>query len=109
MSVPPRTMRCVTDRPASVHLVLGEEELLIDRAIASIVSGVRAVAPDPGALPVDRLRAGDASTAELSELLSPSLFAEDRVIILESAAEAGKEAVAVISAAAAEPPEGVVL
>lgn len=109
MSVTPRRMRGVTDRPASVHLVLGEEELLIERAIASIVSDVRALAPDPESLPVDRLRAGDASTAELAELLSPSLFAEDRVIVLESAAEAGKEAVSVITAAAAEPPEGVVL
>ncbi len=109
MSVTHRRMRDVTDRPASVQLVLGEEELLIERAVASIVSGVRAVAPDPEALPVDRLRAGDASTAELAELLSPSLFAEDRVIILESAAEAGKDAVAVITDAAAEPPEGVIL
>lgn len=107
--MPPRRMRDVTDRPASVHLVLGEEELLIERAIASIVSGVRAAAPDSHALPVDRMRAGDASTAELAELLSPSLFAEDRVIVLESAAEAGKEAVAVITEASAEPPEGVVL
>ncbi|RJO69877.1 DNA polymerase III subunit delta [Nocardia panacis] len=92
-----------------VHLVLGEEELLIERAIAEITAEVRAVAPDPEAVPVDRLRAGDASTAELSELLSPSLFAEDRVIVLESAAEAGKEAVGVITAAAADPPTGVVL
>ncbi|WP_324192797.1 DNA polymerase III subunit delta [Nocardia transvalensis] len=99
----------MTDRPAPVHLVLGEEELLIDRAVASIVAQARAGATDPEALPVDRLRAGDASTAELAELLSPSLFAEDRVIILESAAEAGKDAVAVITTAATDPPEGVVL
>ncbi|MQY26554.1 DNA polymerase III subunit delta [Nocardia aurantia] len=99
----------MTERPASVHLVLGEEELLIERAIAAIVAQARAVSPDPGALPVDRLRAGDASTPELAELLSPSLFAEDRVIVLESAAEAGKDAVSVITAAVTDPPEGVVL
>ncbi|WP_280269274.1 DNA polymerase III subunit delta [Nocardia wallacei] len=99
----------MTERLAPVHLVLGEEELLIDRAVAAIVARVRAVAPDPESLPVDRMRAGDASTSELAELLSPSLFAEDRVIILESAAEAGKEAVAVITDAASSPPEGVVL
>ncbi|MBB5918583.1 DNA polymerase-3 subunit delta [Nocardia transvalensis] len=99
----------MTERPAPVHLVLGEEELLIERAVAAIVAGVRGAAPDPEALPVDRLRAGDASTSELAELLSPSLFAEDRVIILESAAEAGKDAVAVITDAASAPPEGVVL
>ncbi|MBF6439801.1 ComEC/Rec2 family competence protein [Nocardia cyriacigeorgica] len=99
----------VSERPAAVHLVLGDEELLIERAIASVVAQVRAGAPDPEGVPVDRLRAGEASTAELAELLSPSLFAEDRVIILESAAEAGKDAVAVIAEAAAEPPDGVVL
>ncbi|WP_024806613.1 DNA polymerase III subunit delta [Nocardia sp. BMG51109] len=99
----------MTERPAPVHLVLGEEELLIERAVAAIVTRVRAGAPDPEALPVDRLRAGDASTSELAELLSPSLFAEDRVIILESAAEAGKDAVAVITDAVSAPPEGVVL
>ncbi|MBF6172238.1 DNA polymerase III subunit delta [Nocardia blacklockiae] len=99
----------MTERPAPVHLVLGEEELLIERAVAAVVAQVRGAAPDPDALPVDRLRAGDASTSELAELLSPSLFAEDRVIILESAAEAGKDAVAVITDAASAPPEGVVL
>ncbi|ONM46576.1 DNA polymerase III subunit delta [Nocardia donostiensis] len=99
----------MSERPAAVHLVLGDEELLIERAVAAVTAQVRARAPDPDAVPVDRLRAGDASTAELAELLSPSLFAEDRVIVLESAAEAGKDAVAVITEAATDPPDGVVL
>ncbi|WP_336083244.1 DNA polymerase III subunit delta [Nocardia sp. SSK8] len=99
----------MSERPAAVHLVLGDEELLVERAVAQVTAAVRAGAPDPESVPVDRLRAGDASTAELAELLSPSLFAEDRVIVLESAAEAGKDAVAVITAAASDPPEGVVL
>lgn len=99
----------MSERTAAVHLVLGDEELLVERAIAGIAAQVRGNAPDPDAVPVDRLRAGDASTAELAELLSPSLFAEDRVIVLESAAEAGKDAVAVITDAATDPPEGVVL
>ncbi|WP_282777167.1 MULTISPECIES: DNA polymerase III subunit delta [unclassified Nocardia] len=99
----------MTERPAPLHLVLGEEELLIERAVAAITAQARAVTEDPDAMPVDRMRAGDASTAELAEMLSPSLFAEDRVIILESAAEAGKDAVGVIQSAAAAPPDGVVL
>ncbi|WP_067861317.1 DNA polymerase III subunit delta [Nocardia shimofusensis] len=99
----------MSERPASVHLVLGEEELLIERAVTAIVSAVRAVAPAPDAVPVDRRRAGDAGPAELAELLSPSLFAEDRVIVLESAAEAGKEAAGLIADAAKDPPDGVVL
>ncbi len=99
----------MTDHPAALHLVLGEEELLIERAVAAVVAQARAATADPDALPVDRLRAGDASSAELAELLSPSLFAEDRVIVLESAAEAGKDAVALITAAAGDLPDGVVL
>lgn len=91
-----------------LHLVLGEEELLIDRAVAQIVAEVRARSGTAD-LPVSRLRAGDAGVPELAELLSPSLFAEDRVVILEAAAEAGKDAVALILDAAAAPPDGVSL
>ena len=60
-------------------------------------------------VPVNRLRAGDVSTNELAELLSPSLFAEERVVILESADEAGKDAVALIASAAADLPPGTIL
>ena len=47
--------------------------------------------------------------SELAELLSPSLFADERVVVLEAAAEAGKDAVTLIEQAAAELPEGTVL
>lgn len=42
------------------------------------------------AVPVTRIRAGDVDQSELVELLSPSLFAEERIVVLESAGEAGK-------------------
>ncbi|WP_327144552.1 DNA polymerase III subunit delta [Nocardia sp. NBC_01327] len=99
----------MSQRPAPLHLVLGDEELLIERAVSAIAAQARAASENPDSMPVDRLRAGDASTPELAELLSPSLFAEERVIVLESAAEAGKDAVAVVLDAAASPPEGAVL
>ena len=60
-------------------------------------------------VPVNRLRAGEVSTSELAELLSPSLFADERVVVLEAAGEAGKDAVAVIETAAADLPEGTLL
>ncbi|WP_241387041.1 DNA polymerase III subunit delta [Rhodococcus sp. CH91] len=94
---------------ASLHLVLGEEELLVDRAVAQIVSDVRARSGSPADLPVSRLRAGDAGVPELAELLSPSLFAEERIVILESTADAGKDAAALILEVAADPPPGVTL
>lgn len=89
-----------------VHLVLGDEELLVDRAVSAIVSEVAA---NGAHVPVSRLRAGDADVAELAEMVSPSLFAEDRVVIFESAAEAGKDAAALILDVASDPPAGVTL
>ena len=72
-----------------LHLVLGDEDLLIDRAIGEILLAARASAGTPD-VPVNRLRAGEVSTNELAELLSPSLFADERVVILEAADEAAE-------------------
>jgi len=93
---------------SGLHLVLGEEELLVERAVAAVLSDTRKAA-GTGDVPVDRMRAGEVTTSELAELLSPSLFAEERVVVLESAAEAGKDAVALIAGAAADLPAGTML
>ncbi|ABK72472.1 DNA polymerase III subunit delta [Mycolicibacterium smegmatis] len=95
----------VTD---GLHLVLGDEELLVERAVGAILRDIRKRAGSDD-VPVDRLRAGEVSTSELAELLSPSLFAEERLVVLEAAAEAGKDAVALIASAAADLPPGTVL
>ena len=93
---------------AGLHLVLGDEEFLIERAVAQILRAARASAGTDD-VPVDRLRAGEVSTHELAELLSPSLFADERVVVLEAAAEAGKDAVALIASTAGDLPPGTVL
>ncbi|WP_142245684.1 DNA polymerase III subunit delta [Mycobacterium sp. IS-836] len=95
-----------------MHLVLGDEELLVERAVADVLRSARQRAgTDPGAndVPVSRMRAGDVSTYELAELLSPSLFADERIVVLEAAGDAGKDAAAMIAAAAADIPAGTVL
>ncbi len=99
---------------SSLHLVLGEEELLIERAVAQILRSARKRAGASAVsgiadVPVNRMRAGDVSTYELTELLSPSLFAEERIIVLEAAGEAGKDAAALVASAAADLPAGTVL
>ncbi len=96
---------------APLHLVLGDEELLVERAVADVLRSVRQMAgTDPNYdVPVNRMRAGDVSTHELAELLSPSLFADERVVVLEAAADAGKEAAALVASAAADLPSGTVL
>ncbi|OQZ92629.1 DNA polymerase III subunit delta [Mycobacterium alsense] len=96
---------------AQLHLVLGDEELLVERAVADVLRAVRKRAggaenPD---IPVSRMRAGDVDAYELAELLSPSLFADERIVVLEAAAEAGKEAAAVIASGAADLTAGTVL
>ncbi|MEB3968156.1 DNA polymerase III subunit delta [Mycobacterium ulcerans] len=95
-----------------LHLVLGDEELLVERAVGDIVRAARERARQAAGtddVPVNRMRAGDVSTYELAELLSPSLFAEERIVVLEAAAEAGKDAVALIASTAADIPPGTVL
>jgi DNA polymerase-3 subunit delta len=91
-----------------LHLVLGDEELLVERAVGAILRAARSAA-GTGDVPCDRLRAGEVSTNELAELLSPSLFADERVVVLEAAAEAGKDAVALVEGAAGDLPPGTVL
>lgn len=88
--------------------MLGDEELLVERAVSAVLRAARDSAGTDD-VPVNRLRAGEVSTHELAELLSPSLFADERVVVLESAGEAGKDAVALITAAAADLPPGTVL
>jgi DNA polymerase-3 subunit delta len=98
----------VSEEVPGLHLVLGDEELLVERAVAAVLRQARTQAGTDD-VPVDRLRAGEVSTSELAELLSPSLFADERVVVLEAAAEAGKDAVTLIAAAAADLPPGTML
>lgn len=96
--------------PAPLHLVLGEDEFLTERATSSVVSTVRAAAPageDPPV--VSRLGGPDVTAPQLFELLSPSLFGEARVVVITGAAELGKDAVAAVLGAAKDLPEETVL
>lgn len=102
----------MSQQVSSLHLVLGDEELLIERAVTGIVRAVRRQAQTGSAtpdIPVDRLRAGDVDPHELAELLSPSLFADERVVVLAAAGEAGKDAAALIATVAGDLPSGTVL
>ena len=91
-----------------LHLILGDEELLVERTVADVLRAARESAGTPD-IPVDRLRAGEVGTSELAELLSPSLFADERVVVLESAGEAGKDAAALIATVAVDLPPGTEL
>jgi DNA polymerase III subunit delta len=92
--------------PAPLHLVLGEEELLVERAVQQVVEQVRAGEP---AAELRRVRAADLTPADLAESMSPSLFSEARVLVLLAAHEVGKELATAILEQSADPAEGIVL
>jgi DNA polymerase-3 subunit delta len=92
--------------PPPLQLVLGEEELLVERAVRAAFDGARLA--DAGA-ELTRKRVADLTPPELAELVSPSLFAEGRVIVLDGAHEAGQEIAAAITAYAKAPADSVVL
>lgn len=89
-----------------LHLVVGEEELLVERAVRSAVRAARTVDPDAE---FRRAKVSDLTAGELDEMLSPSLFADGRVLVVDSAQEAGKEIAEALLTHARNPVEGVVL
>lgn len=91
---------------AAVRLLLGEEELLVERAVAEVVAEVRE--SEPGA-ELRRYRASELTPVALADALSPSLFAEGRVVVVQAAHEAGKELTGAIVEQSADPAEGIVL
>jgi DNA polymerase III subunit delta len=98
-------MKPPTVTSASLHLVLGEEELLVERAAQAAVDAARRADPD---IEVRRVRITDLGPGELGELVSPSLFAQGRVVVLLAAHEAGKDIAATVLDYVRNPSEGIV-
>lgn len=86
-----------------VHLVLGEDDFLAERATKAIVA-----AAGEG-VEVTTLRAGDVSEGEIAMATSPSLFAEDRVVVVKHAELAGKEPTDILLKACVDPAPGITL
>ena len=83
----------------ALTLVVGDEELLVARAVAKVVAAARARAGDD--VPVHDVDAGDLAVDDLAELTSPSLFGDARVVVVRAAQDAGKELTAGLSDLAA--------
>lgn len=88
-----------------VQLVLGEEEYLVERAIKAVLESARSA--DAGA-ELARVAASEVTVSRLSELVSPSLFTETRVVVLESAQDVSAEAADTLATYAREPVPGIV-
>ncbi len=95
--------------PAPVHIIVGTEDFLADRHRHAIVKRVRENSPTGDELTVTTVRAGDITGPELTELLSPSLFGEDRIVVITNMNDAGKEPASLVLAAAKDPAPGITL
>ena len=85
-------------------LIVGDEELLIDRAIGEVVTAARAREPD---VEVHELTPATLAPGALAELTSPSLFGGARVVVLRSAQDFGKDLAAEIARYAADPADDI--
>ena len=97
--------------PAGVSLVVGDEELLVDRAVASLVAEA-APADDPadGSGDIRDVAATSLTPGELASLVSPSLFGAARAVVIRGVQDAGKELAAELERYAAAPaPDTVVV
>lgn len=84
----PDILATVTAAPPRMTLAIGEEELLVERAIAAVVAAVRTMEPDAE---VTAVTASTTTPGELAEVLSPGLFGGRRCLVLRDAQDAGKE------------------
>ncbi len=94
--------------PAPVHLIVGGDEFLAERRRMAIVQATRDHAKNQD-LPAEIHKASTLSAPEFLELLSPSLFAEDRIIVVWGIEEVAKDIVDILEASIKNPSEGVVL
>jgi DNA polymerase-3 subunit delta len=83
-----------------LSLVLGDEELLVARAVADATAAARAADPE---CDVRDFSAATLVPGELIEGLSPSLFGGRRVIVIRDGQDAKKELVAAVASYARDP------
>ena len=105
-----------------VTVIVGEEDLLVERAVAATVAaaggadGSGAAADEPGSdlvfpagagLDVHDVRAAELSGGQLALLTAPSLFGGGTVVVIRAAQDAGKELAAQLASLASAPEPGV--
>ena len=104
------TVASVPTSPQSpVHLIVGDDEFLAERARLKIVKELRQSTSNGESLQVSTLKASEITQGELLDALSPSLFAEDRVLVLSNMDQAGQDAVNLVLSAAVDPGPGTFL
>jgi DNA polymerase-3 subunit delta len=92
---------------ASVNLVVGEEELLVERSVTALLTAARE-SLDVGE-DLHDVAAGGLGVGELAALTSPSLFGGGGAVVIRGAQDAVKDVAEEISRYAADPAPDVVL
>jgi DNA polymerase III subunit delta len=96
--------------PRPVTVVVGEEDLLVERAVSTIVAAARG-GTEPGAegTEVHDVTASGLTPGELTNLTAPSLFGGGCVVVVRGTQDAGKDLAAEITRLATSPVPDVVL
>ncbi len=95
----------MTTATGLVHLVVGDEELLVARGIAAAVAAVK----QSGDVVVHEFVASEMVPSDLFAAASPSLFAEQRVVVIRNLHDAKKDLAAAVLTYVGAPEPDVVL
>ncbi|MCX2969882.1 MULTISPECIES: DNA polymerase III subunit delta [Streptomyces] len=105
--MPPKAKKPAAQDPlAPCSLLVGQEELLVDRAVREVIDAARAADPDTD---VRDLAPGQLQPGTLAELTSPSLFAERKVVVVRQAQDLSADTVKDVKAYLTAPAEEIVL
>lgn len=85
-------------------LVVGDEELLVSRAVSAVVRAARQADAE---VDVRDVTAGEVERGDLDDMLSPSLFGERRVMVVRAAQDLAKDVAAELQACCADLPDDV--
>ncbi|WP_130799876.1 DNA polymerase III subunit delta [Streptomyces otsuchiensis] len=94
------------DLLAAVTVAVGQEELLLDRAVRQVVDAARAADPDTD---VRDLAVGTLQAGGLAEITSPSLFAERKVVVVRQSQDLPADVVKEVKAYLTSPVEDISL
>lgn len=92
--------------PAPLTLVVGDEELLVARAVTAVVRAARAANAE---VEVRDVTGAELERGDLDDMLSPSLFGEPRVLVVRAAQDLVKEVAAELVAFVQDPLDDVQL
>jgi DNA polymerase-3 subunit delta len=106
MPARPITLEDLPDPLPGVVLLVGDEELLVERAISALAAAARRA--DAGVVE-SQLTGAQLEGGELHELLGPSLFGDARFVVIRAGQDVRTAAAAVLAPYLQSPAEGIVV